>query len=136
MSRLRGENLRSIYILLFLNVAFFFLQIENPEHYVNFFAFDRTHVFVNHEWWRLLTYQFIHGDHTLFFFPPPVALFFNLILLHVFNKAMEEVIGTRHFLTIFGISVLGTAGVASLLNVPLLGTFFLSYTLIFIAATM
>ena len=136
MARLRGENLRSIYILLFLNIAFFFFEWQDPQHYINFFCFDRSAVFIHHEWWRLLTYQFVQGGTTMFFFPPPLALFFNLMLLQLFGGAIEEELGTRHFLVIYALSLLGTAGVASLLNVRLLGTFFMSYTLIFIAATL
>lgn len=136
MSRLRGENLRSVYVLLFLNIAFFFFEQHDPQHYINFFCFDRTAVFTYHQWWRLVTYQFVQGGTTIFFFPPPVALFFNLILLHLFGGAIEEDLGTKHFLIVYALSLFGSAGVAAILNVQLLGTFFLNYTLIFIAATL
>jgi membrane associated rhomboid family serine protease len=135
MLRARGENLGSVWILLFLNIAFFIFQVQDQAHYTSFFSFERN-AFLAGDWWRPLTYQFVQGGHGLFFFPPPVALFFNLILLHLFGTAIEEEIGTFHFLTIYALSLFGSAALAGFLRIPLLGTFFLSYTLIFVAATL
>jgi membrane associated rhomboid family serine protease len=135
MLRSRGENLRSVYILLFLNITFFFFQVQDQARYTAFFSFERT-AFLAGDWWRPLTYQFVQGGHGLFFFPPPVALFFNLILLHLFGTAVEEEIGTVNFLTLYAFSLFGSAAIAAFLHIPLLGTFFVNYTLIFVAATL
>ena len=40
MFRSRGENLRSVYILLFLNIAFFLLQHQDGEKFARLFTFD------------------------------------------------------------------------------------------------
>jgi membrane associated rhomboid family serine protease len=135
MLRSRGENLRSVYVLLFLNIAFFFFQVQDPNRYAAFFSFNQ-HAVAAGQWWRLFTYQFVQGGQGLFFFPPPLALFFTLILLHLFGSAIEEELGTFHFLVIYALSLFGSAALASVLHIALLGTFFLSYTLMFVAATL
>ena len=40
MFRSRGENLHSVYILCFLNIAFFFMQFEDVQKYQRLFSFD------------------------------------------------------------------------------------------------
>ena len=40
MFRSRGENLRSVFVLLFLNVAFFLLEHQDPAKYARLFRFD------------------------------------------------------------------------------------------------
>ena len=57
MFRRRGENLHSIYIFLFLNIAFFFLEHQDAGRFGMLFGFDRLSVRAG-QWWRILTYQF------------------------------------------------------------------------------
>ena len=67
MFRSRGENLRSTYILLFLNVAFFLLQYQDSQKFSRLFGFDRDAVAAG-QVWRLFTYQFAapaSGNHTI-----------------------------------------------------------------------
>ena len=135
MFRRRGENLHSIFIFLFLNVAFFFLEYQDGPRFAMLFGFDPAAVKAG-QWWRLLTYQFAQTGGGWLFFPKPVVLFFTLLILYIMGAAIEEEWGTLNFVTLFLISTLATAGVAVWLNVGLLGSFFVTYTLLFVYATV
>jgi membrane associated rhomboid family serine protease len=135
MFRKRGENLHSIFILLFLNVAFFFLEHQDGPRFAMLFGFDPASVKAG-QWWRLLTYQFAQAGQGWAFFPKPVVLFFTLLILYLMGSAIEEEWGTRNFMTLFLVSTLATAGIAAWLNVGLLGCFFVNYTLLFVYATL
>ena len=136
MFRNRTENLRSIYALLFLNVAFFLLQHQDPTKFVRLFAFD-WHSFASGDLWRAFTYQFMQAGHVgLITIPPVVTLFLNLILLTLMGMSVEEEWGTFHFLNFYLISTLTTAAVAAYLGTPLLGSFFINFTLLFVYATL
>lgn len=117
------ENLHTIYILLFLEAAFFLLQMQDPERYRTMFAFVPDAFFAG-EVWRIITYQFIHGS--------ALGLFFALLILYIMGNALEELWGTTDFIVFWLLSVLGSAAVALLLGFPfLIGSFFLSYSLLF-----
>ena len=135
MFRRRGENLHSIYIFLFLNVAFFFLEHQDEQRFSMLFSFDRAS-FRAGQWWRLLTYQFAQAGQGWAFFPKPVVLFFTLLILYLMGSAIEEEWGTRHFVTLFVINTCATAALAAWLNVGLLGSYFVTYTLLFVYATV
>ena len=136
MLRSRGENLRSIYILLFLNIAFFMLQHQDGQKFAQMFAFDGAAI-GHGEIWRLFTYQFIQaGKVGLLSIPPVVTLFLNLVLLTLMGTAVEEEWGTFHFVMLYLISTLTTAGVAAYFAIPLLGSFFINFTLLFVYAAM
>jgi membrane associated rhomboid family serine protease len=137
MFRSRGENLRSVYILLFLNVAFFFLQHQDAEKFARLFSFDWSAV-LHGEAWRLFTYQFVQAFPRIgsISIPPVVTLFLNLVLLSLMGMAVEEAWGTGHFLTFFALSTLGSAAAAAYLGVPLLGSYFINFTLLFVYAAL
>jgi membrane associated rhomboid family serine protease len=136
MFRSRGENLRSTYILLFLNVAFFLLQYQDGPKFVRLFGFDRDGV-ANGQVWRLFTYQFAQAGHLgLFTIPPVLTLFLNLVLLSLMGFAVEEEWGTGHFLRLYLTSTLATALVAAWFNTPLIGSFFINFTLLFVYAAL
>jgi membrane associated rhomboid family serine protease len=136
MFRSRGENLRSTYILLFLNVAFFFLQYQDSQKFTQLFGFDRNAVAAG-EIWRLFTYQFAQAGHVgLFTIPPVLTLFLNLVLLSLMGFAVEEEWGTGNFLRFYLTSTLATALVAAWFNTPLLGSFFINFTLLFVYAAL
>jgi len=136
MFRSKGENLRAIYILLFLNIAFFLLQNQDPQKFASLFAFD-WHLFARGEVWRAFTYQFVQAGHVgLFTIPPVLTLFLNLILLTLMGMSVEEEWGTFHFLSFYLISTLTTAAVAAYLGTPLLGSFFINFTLLFVYASL
>src|SRR5438105_630815 len=136
MFRSRGENLRSIYILLFLNIAFFLLQHQDGEKFARLFSFDGRAV-ANGEVWRLFTYQFVQaGQVGLLPIPPVLTLFLNLVLLTLMGLAVEEEWGTFHFLKFYLLSTLSTAAVAAFFHTPLLGSFFINFTLLFVYASI
>lgn len=132
MFRSRGENLRSVHVLLFLNIAFFLLEMQDSEKYARMFAFEWSAV-ASGEVWRLLTYQFVQSGSG---FLPALSLFFTLLLLYIMGSALEEEWGTVHFLTLFAISTLGSAAMAAFLGIPLLGTYFVFFTLLFVYASV
>jgi membrane associated rhomboid family serine protease len=136
MFRSRGENLRSTYILLFLNVTFFMLQYQDGPKFARLFGFDRNAV-VAGEIWRLFTYQFAQAGHVgLFTIPPVLTLFLNLVLLSLMGFAVEEQWGTGNFLRFYLMSTLTTALVAAWFNTPLMGSFFINFTLLFVYAAL
>lgn len=131
MFRSRGENLRSVFILLFLNIAFFLLEHQDPEKYARLFRFDWSAV-LQGEVWRIATWQFTAaGEGWL----EALALFITLLVLYMMGSAVEEEWGTRHFLMLFALSTLGSAGVAAWLGITLFNTYFVYYTLLFVYAT-
>lgn len=136
MFRTRSENLRSIYIFLFLNIAFFLLQYQDGQKFAQLFAFDPAAV-GHGELWRLFTYQFVQAGNVGFLsIPPVVTLFLNLVLLTLMGIAVEEAWGTFHFIMLYLISTLSTAAVAAYLSIPLLGSFFINFTLLFVYAAL
>jgi membrane associated rhomboid family serine protease len=131
MFRSRGENLRSVFVLVFLNVAFFLLEHQDPEKYARVFSFNRDAVRAG-ELWRLFTWQFTQAGEG---WMEALALFITLLLLYMMGSALEEEWGTFNFLMLFTISTLTSAGVAAWMNVPLLGTYFIYFTLLFVYAS-
>ena len=131
MFRSRGENLRSVFVLLFLNAAFFLFERQDPEKYARLFSFNRDAV-VQGEYWRLFTYQFAQTGSG---WVEVLSLFVTLLLLFMMGSALEEEWGTFHFLTLFVVSTLGSAGVAAYLGVPLLRAYFVYFTLLFVFAS-
>jgi membrane associated rhomboid family serine protease len=130
MVRSRRENLRSVFILLFLNVAFFLLEHQDPEKYASLFRFEWGAV-LQGEVWRVVTWQFTQaGEGWL----EAISLFVTLLLLYMMGSAIEEEWGTRHFVSLFAISTLTSAGVAAWVGSPLLGTYFVYYTLLYVYA--
>lgn len=130
MFRSRGDNLRSVFILLFLNVAFYLLEHQDRDKYARLFSFDWDAV-RGGEAWRLVTYQFTQAGTG---FMSTLSLFITLILLYMMGTALEEEWGTRHFVTLFLLSTLGSAAVAAMTGIPLLGTYFVYFTLLFVYA--
>lgn len=135
MIRQRGENLRSVFVLLFLTIALFFLEYQDPQRYALLFAFDRDAVFAG-EVWRIVSYQFTQYAQGWLALPAPMVLFFSLLLLYLMGSAIEEEWGTARFLTLFGASTLVTAVVAAVLDAALLGSYFVNFTLLFVYAAM
>ena len=131
MFRSRGENLHSVFILLFLNVAFFMLEHQDPEKFARLFRFDWNAV-RGGEVWRVATWQFTQAGQG---WVEALSLFITLVLLYMMGSALEEEWGTFHFLTFWGVSTLATAGTAAWLGVPLLATYFVYFTLLFVYAS-
>lgn len=109
------ENLRSIYVLLFLTIAFFFLQTQDAERYVELFALHRGAIQAG-ELWRLFTFQFLVSS--------PIWLIFELLILWIMGSALEEELGTARFLAFYLIASFVTAGAGLAMNVVMLGAYF------------
>lgn len=135
MFRARAENRRFVYVLLFLTIALFVLEYQDGEKYARLFAFERGAI-MHGEVWRLFTWQFSQAGQGWFSFPRPIVLFLSMLLLYFMGAAIEEEWGTRHFVILFAISTLASAGAAALLNIPLLGSYFVNFTLLFIYASI
>ena len=135
MFRSKGENLRSIYILLFLTISFFFLEYQDAQKYARLFSFERYAV-AGGEVWRLFTYQFTEAGQGWFVFPRPLVLFFTLLLFYLMGSAVEEEWGTWNFLTFFAISSVGSAVAAAGLGITLLGSYFVNFSLLFVYASI
>ena len=83
------------------------------------------------EVWRVVTWQFTQAGTGWL---QTLALFVTMLLLYLMGSAVEEEWGTRRFFTLFLLSTLASAGVAAYLGIPLLGTYFVYYTLLFVYA--
>ncbi len=134
MFRSKGENLRSVYILLFLTIAFFFFEYQDAQKYARLFSFERNAVAAG-EVWRVFTYQFTQAGQGWFVFPRALVLFFTLLLLYLMGSAVEEEWGTWNFLALFSISTVGSAIAAAALGIPLLGSYFVNFSLLFVYAS-
>ena len=136
MFRSRGENLRSTYVLLFLNIAFYLLQFQDEETFIRLFAFDRNAVMAG-EVWRLFTYQFAQATRIgTWVIWPGVTLLINLILLTMMGFSLEEEWGTLHFMRLYLLSTLATVVAAGYFGTPLAGSFFINFTLLFVYASL
>ena len=122
MSARGRDNIHSIYVLLFLNIAFFIFQTQDLGKYVKLFSLDRAAIFEG-ELWRLFTYQFIQSG--------AIALFFDLLVLYIMGAVLEELWGTWDFLAFYVLSLAGSAAVGLAMNYPLMGAYFLTYSLLF-----
>jgi membrane associated rhomboid family serine protease len=131
MPTARRENLGSVFILLFLNIAFFLLEHQEPAKYARFFRFEWQAV-LRGEVWRLATWQFTAAGTGWL---EALALFVTLIVLYMMGTAIEEEWGTRHFMMLFVLSTAASVGVAAWLGITLFNTYFVYYTLLFVYAT-
>jgi membrane associated rhomboid family serine protease len=109
--------------ILIANVAVFLLQnffsmFHIGEYTLSQYIFAYGALFPlgegsNFNVWQLITYQFMHGD----FF----HIFFNLWMLWMFGVELEELWGTKKFITFYLLCGIG-AGLAQLFISPLLTT--------------
>jgi membrane associated rhomboid family serine protease len=135
LERHEPRNLHSVTVLLFLEIAFFFLEHQDPRKFAILFSFDRRSVAAG-QLWRLFSFQFSQGGQGLPLFPRPLALFFTLLLLSLLGSAIEEELGTWNFLALFVLSSLGTSAVAAWLNIGVLGSLFTPFTLLYVYASI
>src|SRR5512139_4331207 len=92
--------------LLLANVAIFILQMVTGDLLIGPFAlwpfgsaqFSGVPEF---ELWQLVTYAFLHGSLT--------HLFFNMFALYMFGGEVEQLLGSRRFLTYYMVCVIGAA---------------------------
>jgi membrane associated rhomboid family serine protease len=92
--------------LLVANVAIFLLQLVTGDLLVGPFAlwpFGSTQFPGSPEFelWQLVTYGFLHGSLT--------HLFFNMFALYMFGGEIEQLLGSRRFLTYYLVCIVGAA---------------------------
>ena len=66
------------------------------------------------EWWRVVTYGFLHGS--------PIHILFNALLLFQLGSVLEDRLGRARFLAVYGASLIGGGLGAMLLESPNRGT--------------
>jgi membrane associated rhomboid family serine protease len=109
--------------LLIINVAVFFIQMiasnlmlgGKPLWYVMnmWFALNPLGEGFNFQIWQLITYQFMHGGFS--------HIFFNMFMLWMFGMEIENIWGSKKFLTYYLICGVA-AGLAQLFIAPLFST--------------
>jgi len=80
------------------------------------------------EVWRLVTYAFLTGG--------PLSLIFTLLVFYYIAAPLEAAWGTRRFLTLFAVSVIGGGLTGALVNAPLAGGWAPTMTLMLIHGFM
>ena len=104
------HNLRgAVKWLLFINLAAFLLQKISGGTLENLFSLAPIKVWGSLEIWRLFTYLFLHGSFFHFFF--------NMFVLWMFGKEIENAWGTREFIKYYLICGIG-AGFFNLILQP------------------
>ncbi len=96
-----------IFALLIINGLVFALQQFAPSLMLKLFALWPVQV----PWfmpWQLVTYGFMHSQSTL------MHIIFNMLMLWMFGRELEQIMGPRRFLTYYMTCVIG-AGVVQLL---------------------
>lgn len=106
--------------LLFINIGVFFIQliaetisfngISGAAYLTHYFALNPLTPEANFQIWQLLTYQFMHGDF--------MHIFFNMLMLWMFGNEIENIMGSKKFITFYLVSGIG-AGLVQLLFSPL-----------------
>ncbi|OGU63144.1 MAG: rhomboid family intramembrane serine protease [Ignavibacteria bacterium RBG_16_36_9] len=109
--------------LMIINVAVFFIQMiannlmlgGKPLWYVLnlWFALNPISEGFNFQIWQLITYQFMHGGFS--------HIFFNMFMLWMFGMEIENMWGSKKFLTYYLICGIA-AGLAQLFIAPLFST--------------
>jgi len=92
--------------LLILNVGLFVLQLLTGNLLVALFALwpfgsPQYRGFPEFQVWQVLTYGFLHGSLT--------HLLFNMLALYIFGGDIEQLFGSRRFLTYYLVCVVGAA---------------------------
>jgi membrane associated rhomboid family serine protease len=89
--------------LIGVNVACFIIQVVTrppggaPSWFTNLFWLDADKV-LHGEVWRLLTYAFLHDTHDI------LHIVFNMLFLWWFGSDVEDIYGSREFLTVYLLS--------------------------------
>ena len=106
--------------LIGVNVAVFLLQIaEGSGNAAASRLFEEGALFgpavADGDWWRLVTYAFLHGN--------AIHLLFNMLMLWWFAGQLESLIGRWRFLAVYAVSILAGAAGSLLLTpgVPTIG---------------
>jgi membrane associated rhomboid family serine protease len=100
---------RLLKILIFINVGVFLVDyLTHGAYLYRWLAMDPGEVTHHFQWWRLVTYMFVHDTS-----PPFLHILFNMLMLFMFGAPLVPVFGERRFL-IFYLSSGFFAGLCSL----------------------
>ncbi len=115
--------------LIFVHFAVFILTALSPENVdAALTALKLVPGEVAARPWSLVTYQFLHGG--------MLSFFISMLVLWIMARPLEDEWGSPRFLVFWAVSVLGAAGAAVLVGVPLAGDVFLAASLLFTYATL
>jgi membrane associated rhomboid family serine protease len=107
-----NRSYSSVWMLLILFVVIGGVSATSSMKPIAFDAFSLTRQGVMHgELWRLVTYPFLSSSF--------LNWFFGLLVFYYIAAPLEAVWGTRRFLSLFAVSVIGGGLTAVALNVPL-----------------
>ncbi len=103
------------------NVVVYLLQLSMGDYPTIWFALwplndpDAFGAGIHFEPWQLVTYAFLHSTSS------PSHIFFNMFAVYMFGSTLEQLFGTRFYVTLYFVSVI-TAGLAQLGVNALLGS--------------
>lgn len=101
------------------NVVVFLLQMTMGDWATIWFAlwpFNAAEAFgpgVGFQPWQLVTYSFLHGN--------VAHIFFNMFAIYMFGSTIEQLFGTRYYVTLYFVSVV-TAAVTQLVVSAIMGS--------------
>lgn len=99
------------YTLIGINVAFFAIQlVAGVNNVASILGMSPVAIASNDEWWRLLTGAFLHGSF--------IHIAFNMLVLFVLGRVLEEILGHSRFLTLYVLSALGGAVTSYIFSRP------------------
>jgi membrane associated rhomboid family serine protease len=101
--------------ILIATVGVFILQIFPAFDYwlTGFGALSRNLVFGNAQVWRLASYMFLHGG--------PFHLLFNMLALWMFGVEIEQMWGTRRFVTFYFLTGIASGLFCAFIPGPIVG---------------
>src|SRR5688572_7176981 len=80
-----------------LLLEYMLAEHEQPKVLWDWLALDPASI-VAGEYWKFVSYSLLHHH--------PVQLLVNMLLLYFAGREVEPIVGTRHFLTLYGVGTL------------------------------
>ena len=118
------RNYNSVYLFIGLFLVFAFME-HSPQGKIFIKNTMLDSSFWDGEIWRIISYSFIQGRDIIW-------LVFHLLIFIYIASPLENLWGTRYFVSLYAISVLFGGFTALLFGVPLLGGFHVDLTLMLI----
>jgi len=122
---MRREHWHLTEALIFVHFAFFFMTSTTPGTSSKLALIPGQ---IAARPWSIVTFQFLHGG--------IIGFFFSMLILWIMARPLEEEWGSPRFLIFWLVSVLGAAGAAVMVGVPLSSDIFLAASLLFTYATL
>ncbi len=122
---MRREHWHLTEALIFVHFAFFFMTSTTPGTSSMLALIPGQ---IARRPWSIVTFQFLHSG--------IIGFFFSMLILWIMARPLEEEWGSPRFLIFWLVSVLGAAGAAAMVGVPLSSDIFLAASLLFTYATL